>query len=433
MKFFKDHQLPSVRTILARLLDAGTTDKSVYLRDPGDCKFGWELVSFQNELDFTALKTVAIRELEDSHLIPAMCKMLDEGETSVPAFENRLSEAVAATPKAAGMADDLWTHLHPLHVTADFKLQRPKTLTCFGTRFRIGRWRHLTKPVISSAVEALLVEERVANAHVQFGIEAQGRGPSDERSWDAIEPSFDALRGIVQLALSAGLVQYAESLPRGRIRFLPWAVGWSNKIMKPEFFTFQGMLEDDKQYPPEHLTQDEVAKILDVAKKVRRQTAPDSIGTIIADSLRLYAQALGAPLMAQCFLGLWQMAEAMTLAQDHGGDGDIVCSRLRVLPDARWGHKIECAKDILRRLFTLRNHIAHQGIYHLIGSAHINVLKTMCEDLLEWLMDHSGTIKDRAHLEQFFKVATMTDDIREVSLAGFGFYLDQLCGTRRQK
>lgn len=148
-----------------------------------------------------------------------------------------------------------------------------------------------------------------------------------------------------------------------------------------------------------------------LAPRFSRQPPPDSTTALIIDAFRLYAQAMDERFDHASFLGLWQLAETLTLSDMAGGRTETVCRRLAwhgtrlKLPGSGFRHLLEYYAE-------RRNDMVHHGIRD-VGDDEVNFVKLICELVLGWLINESRHLRTKHHLAAFYQLMTSGDTVIE--------------------
>ena len=118
-------------------------------------------------------------------------------------------------------------------------------------------------------------------------------------------------------------------------------------------------------------------------------------------------------------LGLWQMAESLTLADERRGDTRLVANRLSVFAHERnLGEHLDVSHltDAILFISHKRNEFVHKGLYGCANDDDINVLKLMCELGLEWLYNNLKTLPTQTHVRRYLELYSRNDnDLEAIS------------------
>lgn len=243
-----------------------------------------------------------------------------------------------------------------------------------------------------------------------------GQAQNPYAAWEKITPAFDTLRGIIELTLGIyrGHIMGGRQTARRKIPHPLWMVAYKKEI-QPEWMTFQ--TEDDKTTRLFDLNNESFTRIKQNARTLKK--VPDSKSTIslIADCLRLYSQAMDARFDYLCFLGFWQLAEAITRSESFGGKPEKVVSRI-AWHSTKFKIKGSGYLHTLLALGNKRNDIVHRGINN-IEDIDINILKATCEIALDWLFIIHKILPTMAHIEHYYS-------LREKSFTDFKAIRDSL-------
>lgn len=230
-----------------------------------------------------------------------------------------------------------------------------------------------------------------------------GANPYD--AYDAISPTLSGFRGLIELSLNLGNWRISShEKPRANIPFPKWcialsplnileSISFSVPEVKPSHLSFQYPAYKNARY---------------LSKVFTNKANNNSILYLLSICLRLYSQAMDEQFHNSCFIGFWQIAEALTFSQDFGGRTDIVATRLEKflsytkLPEPK-------GKVLLQYFCKLRNDIVHQGLNN-VDENHVNTFKVIIETAFMWILNHRNVIKTTKSLKIWYETISKPHD-----------------------
>jgi len=232
-----------------------------------------------------------------------------------------------------------------------------------------------------------------------------GHGEHWSEAWKGAEPAWDAYRGLAAFIFGRGKFRVVGGGPRSEVLHPAWM------LARTEGLALQFVLFD-LDYDPSRRLGGDVGISQEMMNSFQEHAAPlagrpprgSTLG-IVADCLRLYAQAMDSGQDYSCFLGLWQLAEALTVAEEDGGKTERVAARLSMFiafPPVG-------ASRTLRYLSRRRNKMVHEGILAMdLGD--LNLVQFACERALGWLLNQCNKLPTRLHLREFYRCHSCGDD-----------------------
>jgi len=392
MKLWKDTKRPRAQELISWLLSSSSGD-------------GWP-VDYVNIVAFAELGNSSSKPTELTHklIMRTLSCMMQDGKTSIDDFEVEFEKVHKEETKKTRQDTTEWTFYLPLQVTLDAKVKKFSNVTIYGNSFQFRR-RTALKDDLKKIVENEERRIRINTSHpaskvLTTFLIVSHRGSSFSTAWKEVTPAFDALRGLTELILGLGAWRYGDRFsPRRKVAHPPWIIGQRTDGTTE---TARFVIEDYRDRKQFTLTTTQLTTIRNNAKLFADQPQRASTLSLIADCLRLYAQAMDASFDYTSFLGFWQLAEAVTLSETVGGQTDKVCERL-----AWHAERIELKrsgyKDTLRAFASKRNDIVHRGI-HEIGVDDVNIIKLACEEALLWLICEHHELPKSSHLNQFYRL-----------------------------
>ena len=324
-----------------------------------------------------------------------------------------------------------WTFYLPMHMSLAADLPQPTKIRILGFDFDFVSFSSLL-PRLTGEQAKIMTDPRLVEFYTGVRpdappttlITATSRAAAWQEAWDELSTAFDALRGGLELTLHLYQRQSSSSLRfrRGSLSHPVWALA-TNPSGAAEWFYFAtqppvppGLYHWSPE--PLHLSLDIFTLLGKNIQVLRDRAEPPSTRYLIADCLRLYAQAMDANLRGERFLSFWQMAEAITCAEIVGGDTRHVANNL-AWHAGRLKLKATGYKHTLTRLGKKRNRIAHSGTSD-VNDDDINILKLSCEVALQWLIGASQHLKTRKALAEFYaqrQVDTSTLSARKAAIS----------------
>jgi len=387
-----DADRPDAQAILTRLIETVTAK-------------GWE-VNAQFHHDHLALPALAKRGLTFAEVSRTVRKMKAKGRRTLHDFEEVFAQLKADDRLGDLLGKPKWTFFLPLDMALDGGITGRVSVTVLGKKFHFGSWkaaiRRMGKTRFQAAARVVTSLGKVNLGGVCLSVSQEGFGNRD--AWEAVDPAFTVLRGSFEFAFGFG--RHSLSRPPQARRKLPcpqWFVALSSHgNVEPMRFVIE-----ESGRPPRNFVLKK--KELEVTKKIaglHRDIAPEkSTKALLADCLRLYVQAMDARMPYACLLGFWQLAEALTLSEDFGGDVGKVCARL-VWFSSAWRIATEGMLGLLKSIAAKRNAVVHRGVTAAVTDDDVNTLKTVCESGIVWLRGVCRDLPTVENIRQFYQFMT---------------------------
>ena len=230
--------------------------------------------------------------------------------------------------------------------------------------------------------------------------------PTWKEAWRISIPAFDTLRGLIEITFNlftfkSQFIRWGRRKPRSYLPHPKWMVGHrkGDPLVWIPFLVDEHSSEETTN--KDSLSAEVLHKIKFNCRHFKNPVDRGNIISLVADCMRLYAQALDSRTNALTLLGLWQLAEAMTNSEKHGGKTDVVVNRL-AWHSTRSTLKGSGYKATLVKLGKKRNDIVHRGISDDIDDEDINILKLACEHALLWLISIRSDLPTVNHLEKYY-------------------------------
>jgi hypothetical protein len=362
-------------------------------------------------LDVLAIEVWSKGDVSRGHLFAVLKRMKDRGCLDPCRFDEEFRRYERELSRRAPAETSQWTFYFPLNITIDQAIPRPAAIRVLGKRFVFGTWETAFKRAGERTLlwTAGRITGKPKPPLTPTCLMVTTKSVDFYAAWGDIEPAFDAFRGLIELTLGLGSMGWsAPQRPRHRVSCPLWAIGHSPG-KEPQWLTFY-VHEEDKAANPFNITQ-HVWDGLKHNSSISARPAPaNSAQALLADGLRLYSQAMDARLNHECFLGLWQLAEAVTMANRHQGKKNVVCSRLAWFA-RRWRKTDASAlQDCLGWLYEKRNKVVHRGLHDHVDHNDVNVLKVCCETALKWLSGRVRHVATANELEHFYRLSDASDN-----------------------
>lgn len=366
---------------------------------------GWPFDTKTNFAFRELASSFSERPLTDAMVMNVLNTMQQKGKERYEDFVTLCQQMFGQIVPYSRTCPTSWKFYVPFDIQLGKGLKRPVRLRILGEAFFFTSRDSVQRQLGKRKLQKIASRYRHRGGHdypngAEVFLTTTSAGTSYEVAWEQIEPAFDALRGLIEFSCGFSRLQISTAQkPRRLIPHPRLLVATTNgKDVEVAYF-----LAEDHQYTQLFvLNSERLESVKMVANRIARQPPQDSTLAVLADSFRLYAQAMDARFNYGCFLGLWQLAEAMTLSKVFGGDVDKVVSRLS------WHeHRLKLVgsgvRESLGILKEKRNDIVHRGI-HKITEEEVNFFKLLCDHVLLWLLRESKTLVTRLHLEQFYKL-----------------------------
>src|SRR6266516_1481209 len=287
-----------------------------------------------------------------------MWRLLDalskSGETSVDALERLCSARRGALPIQARE----WRFWLPLELAPRPPVQLPVSVTMLGTAFALE-----SGDSVRSQLAAELGKLReYYNRHDRTPltptfVSFTGRGEHWSEAWKGAEPAWDAYRGLAAFIFGRGKYRIVGGGPRSDVLHPAWMLARTEGVPL-QFVPFTLDYDPSRRLGGDvGISQDMMNSFQEYAVPLAGRPPRGSTLGIVADCLRLYAQAMDSGQDYSCFLGLWQLAEAITVVEEDGGRTERVAARLSMFiafPPVG-------ARRTLKYLSRRRNKMVHEG------------------------------------------------------------------------
>lgn len=174
---------------------------------------------------------------------------------------------------------------------------------------------------------------------------------------------------------------------------------------------------DYEEKPTKPLVAQDWNHVLQNGKALRRTPPENSVLSIAADGLRLFAQALNGRTPHLRLLGFWQLAEVLTLSEGFRGKTDTVCDRLVAFP-LIWSVQPNLLRAALTGIADKRNKVVHRGERHIVEDDDVLIIRRATTSVLMRLLGSGHHLKTTLALEQFYRHhSTLERDLRPLRKA----------------
>jgi len=230
-------------------------------------------------------------------------------------------------------------------------------------------------------------------------------------AWNKISEQFNLFRGIIDFASISNHVRYTFGTASRTINDHPqWGLFRNTQRQTFEFVTYRvGKLPRNRSH---QWNKGQLMKLKMLLRQCRAHSRKEEAITVVTNCLRLYAQAMESVLPHNCFLSLWQTAEALTRAEEFGGKTNDVLKRMQWHSDNNMNLRGLDISSSIKELAVKRNDLVHRGI-DLVQNSDINLLKSLCDSGIKWLLENTKTLKTTRHLDEFYRLRTLPDKAKK--------------------
>ena len=334
-----------------------------------------------------------------------MWRVLDalskSGEKSVDALERLWSADRGARPIRARE----WRFWLPLELAPQPPVQLPLSFTMLGTAFTLDSGNSVRSQLAADLGKLHEYHNRHDRTlFMPTFVSFAGHGEHWSEAWKGAEPAWDAYRGLAAFMFGRGKFRVVGGGPRSEVLHPAWMLARSDGIPL-QFVPFELDYDPSRRLGSDvGISQEMMNSFQEYAVPLAGQPPRDSTLGIVADCLRLYAQAMDSGQDYGCFLGLWQLAEAITVAEDDGGKTERVAARLSMFiafPPVG-------ASRTLKNLGRRRNKMVHRGIVAM-ELEDLNLVQFACERALGWLLNQCHKLPTTLHLREFYRCHSRGD------------------------
>jgi hypothetical protein len=337
----------------------------------------------------------------DVVILKTLGRMKERGLTTVEDFEAVHAELRAEWARQSNEQKTQWEFYVPLAMKSAADLSLPVTIPVLGRQFVLKTWQEtetgLGRPQIDDAFSRAFCD---ANKFPEVCLTFSGDGVNAHAAWNHAAPGYDLFRGLLEFVHGFFCWSHHWGRPKARVRFPQWP--WVLAVSPGKPMEVIQFITDEPPSPhPQVLEAKRLAELVKYATKFANEPPKSSTLALLTDSLRLYSQALDERFRHTCLLGLWQMAETLTLSNRFGGDTKMVTARLVAMIDKRLKPEPVGLPEILRDIADKRNRIVHHGIHDTVDDEDINILESVCEMSLWCVFHDAEKLPTQDHLNHY--------------------------------
>ena len=359
-------------------------------------------VSFLNTIAFKELSARTKDNISTSSILHVLVKMKKSNKKSTLDFEELYNEEYIKRE----LTKNKWEFFLPTEIMKG-KYKRKSFQIC-NKKFNISSCQSLQKKLgmetMSRNIKLLSSDSSVFNRLKVFFV-VRERGVNLEDAWNKISPAFELLRGIFQFVTSMSKCSYnSGNIPLTSCQHPQWMLikRPDNEIEGRKFFV------DSCHFKKEiELNKNQYIFFNDILRLFKNRPGEKSTLSVLADSLRLYSQALDAKYRYNCFLSLWQALEAISVSEFVGGSTEKIKKRI-IWHTEKYKLVGTGLKETFEVLSEKRNNLVHRGIDN-IDQDDINILKIVCETALKWIIEEHNNLKTKLHLNEFYRLRTSSE------------------------
>lgn len=376
-------------------------------------KTGWPLTD-KTIACFMILDSLSNRAGLGFSSMQILDEMVRRGETSSDGFLRLARDMSKARSSAGPSHTTRWRLLVPLRCKLSGDIGGRPSVVVLGTRYYFSDWRRVRRFADRSRLQAELTrltskfQPKLPSTCVVF----ESDGASLPDAWRKVDPSFDVFRSIFEITYNWG--RTSMSWPERARRRLPhpeWFIGVSEKgdVGSGHFSFEEDPVAKRDEFEIEKEDFDALRQNACIQKIIPK---PNSILSLIVDCHRLYVQAMDSRFNYGALLSFWQLAEAITLSEEIGGNTREVCRRLLWASEPYgkgWGLSHDSILVLLTSIAEKRNHIVHRGVRSGIDDNDVNMLKLVCESGMHRLLGISKKLKTIEELKTFYSYWNMPE------------------------
>ncbi len=340
----------------------------------------------------------------DSIIMKVLTRMKEHGLGTTEEFEKIHGEIRAEWARESNSQRGRWEFFIPFVAKLADDMPRAASVTLLDTAFVFDKWED---------AEGKLGPENVKRAFANDFLKVEQRpetclsltaeGVNSIHAWNGVTPAFDLFRGLLEYIYGFGrrsmIFGGGNKSKRATFPIPKWLLARSaNQAIEVLRFDTNALPTTAVQT----LNAQGFGQLVTAAGRFSTPSSKNSTTTLLADAFRIYAQALDEPFRHTCLLGLWQMAETLTLS--NRGDTRIVCARLVATVERRMQPPPTGLPEILDDIAVKRNRMVHNGI-HDIDDDDINILKLICEMALRSVMQAADKLPTKEHLNHFLALS----------------------------
>lgn len=361
---------------------------------------------FESELIQNELGLIGEFDSQSTLFVMTINEAIQENNTSLDDFESAFERRI-------NFHNETWTYdiYLPLYLNfpkRKFKIQDTEILKIpFKNIYTIFSKDNLITALIRNGVSNF-GDNNIPKYALKFSVEANNKF----EAWKKVDSHYNLLRGIIDYSILYNQINYTFGRgSRTKNHHPQWALMHIAARPTSEFITFQ--VEKDPRIGDSTWNKNQTKTFKKLLTQLISKQEEDKTVNILADSLRLYAQAMESIHNHNCFLSLWQLAESLTRSDTFNGQTKIVLSRLA------WHYSTANTAirglDVMNSINELpnkRNKIVHKDIDR-IQNTDINLLKSLCDLGIKWLSEQTKQLKTTNHLDEFYRLRTSPEKQRK--------------------
>ncbi len=365
-----------------------------------------------NGMTYTGLNQFILHELaastsdqiSDTEVLKVLQRMSEEERDTVDGFSKTRRQIVRES--ASGGRPVKWKFFLPMNMALSENLARPIRLHILGYSFYFRTEASVKEEWKGADLRQKIMEHGVGMWISELPdtyVSCTGAGTDWDDAFHHVGSAFDAMRGLLECVTSyAKWRVMGGPKPRASVPHPNYVLSKSKdgEVQARRFYRLHE--EPRKRFKLEPAHRDNFDTL---AEQMKSKPESGSVAEVLGTSMRLYSQAMDAHLNHQAFLALWQLAEAITLSETRQGKTRAVRKRLE-WHARREGFPGSGFQHILERFAKKRNDIVHRG-HHDVWPDDVNLLKSICEIALGWLIHRADTLSSKHHLEEYYRLRTL--------------------------
>ncbi len=389
---FNEKDYSEVQKILDILLK-NTTENGISI--------SFEIVLYKKEIIGLSKK-----EISEGDLLKALVRINRENKTDVSDLELELDKIIQEN-KLKIRKQINWKIFIPFNLNIS-----KKQFVLNGYEFKIMSFKSLKKDLnrkfYRKGFDTYLMPIEGSKISEKFLIvELSGLTLYD--SYKKIEPTFNLLRGIIDLVVT-----------NSTYNMLTMQMQSQTKIEHPENIL---SINENQEFlylnflVPKFNPRNKNLILKDYQKKkiieyinYFNNIEKSSIKHFLTDCFRLYSNAMEQEYKHNSFLSFWQLSEKLSLKDINSGKNETVVKRLKFISKKHFHIEL---KGVLSNHSNLRNDIVHRGI-DSVTDDDIAILKYLNERIILWIIENSKKIKTVSHYTKYFQFIEMNNSEKRV-------------------